>query len=39
MSFIDLNGDINSKAQGFLFAATKVAGPEPIDLPNRIILC
>lgn len=37
MSLIDLNGDIRSRAPGFFYEATRVAGPEPIDLPNRII--
>ena len=37
MSLIEVKGDINSKALGFLFEARKEAGPVPIDLPNRII--
>ena len=37
MSRMDLNGDINSKAQGLRYEATSEAGPDPIDLPNKII--
>ena len=37
MSRIDLKADINNKAHGFFWEATSVAGPDPIDLPNKMI--
>ena len=38
MSLIDLKAETKSNAHGFLFEATRVAGPEPMDRPNRIML-
>lgn len=35
--FMLVKGDISSNAQGLFFEAMWVAGPVPIDLPNRII--
>jgi len=37
ISLIDLNADIKSRAHGLFYDATKVAGPDPIDLPNNMI--
>jgi hypothetical protein len=37
MSRIDLNGLISKREAGFFWLATRLAGPEPIDLPNKII--
>ena len=37
MSLIDLKGDIKSREHGLFLDAKCVAGPVPIDLPNRII--
>lgn len=34
VSLMDLKGEIKINAPGFLFAARKTAGPEPIDLPQ-----
>jgi hypothetical protein len=34
---MDLNPDTNSKAAGFLWLAMWQAGPDPIDLPNKMI--
>ena len=34
---IDIKGLMSSNAHGLRFDATSVAGPEPIDLPKRII--
>ena len=35
-SLIDLKGDINISAAGSRFLATKQAGLEPIERPNKI---
>ena len=37
ISLIEVNGDIKSNAQGFFLEASNVAGPVPIDLPNKMI--
>ena len=37
ISRIDLNGLISKRAHGSLREARRLAGPEPIDLPKRII--
>ena len=37
ISLIDIKGLIRSKALGERWAASKLAGPEPIDLPKRRI--
>jgi hypothetical protein len=34
---MDVKGDISSRAQGDFLAAKYVAGPVPIERPNRII--
>ena len=37
MSLIDMNGLIRSSAAGVLKEAKRLAGPDPIDLPNNRI--
>ena len=37
MALIEVNGDMRRRAHGFLRLAKRVAGPDPIDLPNKII--
>ena len=37
MALIDVNGDMRRRAHGFLKLAKRVAGPDPMDLPNKII--
>ena len=37
MSLIDMKGLIRRRALGSLKEANRLAGPDPIDLPNRII--
>ena len=37
MSLIDMNGLMSRRALGSRREATREAGPEPIDLPKRMI--
>jgi len=34
---MEVKGDISNRTLGLRLAETSVAGPEPIDLPNKIM--